>query len=248
MDIDYDIIKDFQTTSQLNQAVASMMIDEFQKPGLILLPLGKTFEEGIYPLVNEHFSYERINARDLINSQDTVISKSHSIHPELKLSHLDELIEGNVVFSETLRSTLPEPIKQCGNNFYPIDINNPEGFDRFIKSGSGPRVIFAGLGPDPGTAHIAFIGEDFINSSTAIVNLSQKAKESYNCQTAITIGTDIFRSAKLEKIIIVAKGEDKALSLRAGFQDPDTGLGYLIKHHKNKIQIFADHLVLQKHN
>ena len=248
MDIDYDIIKDFSTTSQLNQAVASMMIDEFQKPGLILLPLGKTFEEGIYPLVNEHFSYERINARDLINSQDTVIQKSHSIHPELKLSHLDELIEGNVIFSETLRSTLAEPIKQCGNNFYAIDVNNPEGFDRFIKSGSGPRVIFAGLGPDPGTAHIAFIGEDFINSSTAIVNLSQKAKETYNCQTAITIGTDIFRSAKLEKIIIVAKGEDKALSLQAGFQDPDTGLGYIIKHHKNKIQIFADQGVLKKYN
>ena len=153
-----------------------------------------------------------------------------------------------MIFSETLRSTLAEPIKQCGNNFYAIDVNNPEGFDRFIKSGSGPRVIFAGLGPDPGTAHIAFIGEDFINSSTAIVNLSQKAKETYNCQTAITIGTDIFRSAKLEKIVIVAKGEDKALSLQAGFQDPDTGLGYIIKHHKNKIQIFADQGVLKKYN
>ena len=101
-------------------------------------------------------------------------------------------------------------------------------------------MIFAGLGPDPGTAHIAFIGEDFINSSTAIVNLSEKARETYNCSTAITIGTDIFRSANLEKIIIVAKGTDKSSSLKAGFQDPDTGLGYIIKHHKNKVQIFAD--------
>jgi hypothetical protein len=221
------------------------MIQEFQKPGLILLPVGKTFEDGIYPLVNDYFNFERIQSRDLSSSQDTEILKNHQINPELKLSHLDELIAGNMIFSDNLKQSLSAPIKQCGNKFYPIDTNDLTAFDKFIKSEQGPRLILAGLGPDPSTAHVAFIGEDFINTSTTIVNLSSKAQETYDCTTAVTIGTDIFKSPNLEKIIIVAKGPDKSHSLQAGFQDPDTGLGHIIKHHKNKIQIFADQGALE---
>lgn len=245
MDIDFSIISDFETTAELDREVAGIMIAEFQKPGLILLPLGKTFEDGIYPLVNDHFATEKIRTQNLNDQEELLIAKDHKVHSNLRLSHLDELIDGNIVFAETLRTNLEAPIKQCGENFYPINVNDIDGFDRFIKAGSGPRVIFAGLGPDPGTAHIAFIGEDFINSSTTIVNLSTKAQESYACTTAVSIGTDIFRSGKLEQIIIVAKGADKAESIRAGFRDPDAGLGYLIKHHRDKLRIYADRAALR---
>ena len=91
---------------------------------------------------------------------------------------------------------------------------------------------------------MAFIGEDYINTTTAVVDLSSMAALEHNCSRAVTMGTDIFTYANLEAIIVVAKGESKTDPLQAAFADADTGLGYLIKHHTDKLKIYTDHQVL----
>ncbi len=228
------LVKSFDSTKELDAFIADLMITEFQKPGLILLPVGNTFEAadlynpGIYPTVNNYF-------------------QERKPHPELKLSHLDELIDAKrTSFSSRLRENLPDLINQMDDRFYAIDIDDIESFNRFVKQSGGPRLIFAGLGTDPNTAHIAFIGEDYINTVTAEVELSSMAATDHNCSRAVTIGTDIFAYNNLESIIVVAKGGSKADPLQAAFSDPDTGLGYLIQHHPDKLKIYTDHQVVSK--
>lgn len=241
------IIKSFKVTQSLDESVASILIAEFQKPGLILLPVGSTFEKGIYPLVNEYFNYEEYELRNVSNQDQVFKEKHHQVNPGLLLSHLDELVdEKKTRFSDLLRSSLKTVIDQLGENFYPIDIEKMDDFDRFIKRGGGPRVIVLGLGADPEIAHVAFIGEEFINSVTAEVELSESLAKNLNCKKAITIGTDIFDLNNLEKIILVVKGADKAESLAAAFDNSDTGLGFLIENHLNKLEIYADEPAMSK--
>jgi 6-phosphogluconolactonase/glucosamine-6-phosphate isomerase/deaminase len=227
------LVRSFDSTKELDAFIVELMITEFQKPGLILLPVGNTFEAadlynlGIYPKVNDYF-------------------KLYKPHSELKLSHLDELIDNmRTTFSSRLKQNLPDLIGPLEDSFYAINIDDMEGFDRFVKQCGGPRIIFAGLGTDPST-HVAFIGEDYINTTTAVVELSSMASLDHNCSRAVTIGTDIFNNASLEAIIVVAKGGSKADPLQAAFADADTGLGYLIKHHASKLKIYTDHEVMGK--
>lgn len=246
-----NLIKSFDSTKELDAFIAELMIAEFQKPGLILLPVGNTFEAadlynpGIYPQVNAYFKLSENVFYDDKNNEATKKLQRHKPHPELKLSHLDELINSKKTsFSSRLRKNLPDLIDQIDDSFYAIDIDNIDNFDRFVKRCGGPRMIFAGLGPDPSTAHVAFIGEDYINTTTAVVELSSVAALEHNCSSAVTMGTDIFAYASLEAIIVVAKGGSKADPLEAAFQDADTGLGYLIKHHAHKLKIYTDHQVI----
>lgn len=241
-----DLIKklvcDFQTENELNQFITNIFIEEFLKPGLILLPVGKTFETGIYPLIDKHFQAETLLSRDLHDSNEELVkAKQQYINPELYLSHIDELINNEKnTFANRLRNSLPNVISQANERFYAIDINSYEDFDRFVKIQGGPRLILMGLGEDDSTAHVAFIGEEFINTTTTMVNLSEKTSNSLKCSAAVTIGTDIFKFPSIEGLIVVAKGRSKAESLKAAFEGPDTGLGYLINNHRNKLKIYAD--------
>ncbi len=234
-----ELIHTSQTTYELEQHIASVMIDEFRRPGLILLPVGQTFESRIYPLVNNHFGLNEYEVNNELKASQ------HLIHPQLKISHLDELVDNDKTrFSKRLQDSLSNVMEQIGKNFFAIDIDNVDSFNQVLSS--GPRVIFLGLGSDPNNAHIAFIGEEFINSTTAIVNLSDSVSKEFNCKQGLTIGTDIFHHPALEQIIVVVIGENKAKSLETALQDPDTGLGYLITNHKNKLKIFADNSAIKR--
>lgn len=239
------LIKSFETCQELDEVVAELLINEFQKPGLILLPVGSTFEQGIYPKVNEYFKYEEIELRDTENQDPIFNEKHHLVSKDLKLTHLDEVIDKDSdKFATALKNSLPNVISQVKENFYEIDTEDVDAFDKFIKLGGGPRLIVFGLGSDPEIAHVAFIGEEFINSTTAQVKLSETLAKKLKSESAITIGTDIFKSANLERIIVVAKGKNKAKSLANAFNDPDTGLGYIIKNYSEKLKIYADHTAL----
>ncbi len=229
------LIRIFDTHIELDNFLAELLIAEFQKPGLILLPIGSTFEQGIYPQINSFFGVQN---KQNFNSEKLI---EISPHPELRISHLDELIlSPNMSFSDRLYMALPELLSRLGDNFYPINPKKLDSYDRWIKSNGGPRLIVLGLGEDPEKAHIAFMGEEYINTSTAIVKLGLTASAQHSCVEALSIGSDIFELPKLERIIVVAKGQAKQASLSAAFDDPDTGLGYLIKHHSSKLIIYAD--------
>ncbi|MCE2928502.1 MAG: hypothetical protein LW817_02600 [Candidatus Caenarcaniphilales bacterium] len=235
------IIKSFQTSKELEDTIIALLIEEFKKPGLILLPTGNTFEERIYKEVNKYFSLQN---HELLNSQT---QERQKVDSDLRISHLDELLDASRnTFSTQLINSLPSVIEQLSEDFFAINIDEIEAYDRFIFRAGGPRLIFLGLGADPSIAHVAFIGEEYINSSTAIVTLSEATAKMHNCTQALTVGTDIFKSNNLERIIIVAKGNGKAQSIEAGFKDPDTGLGYLLKHHRSKITIYADFQALSE--
>jgi len=231
------LIKSFQTLQELEDTIAELIITEMQQPGLILLPVGNTFENRIYNLVNKHFALEIDNLKTL----------HQKVNAKLRLSHLDELIDGDAQrFSKKLRFALANIIEQIADNFYAFDVDDIDAFDKFIKADGGPRVIFLGLGKDPENAHVAFIGEEYLNSDTAIVNLAPSTAEALKCKQGLTIGTDIFKSSNLEKIIVVASGKSKSEALESAFHDPDTGLGYLIAHHSSKLSIYADYEALSQ--
>lgn len=241
--LEQKLITSFDTVKELDEFIASLLIEEMQKPGLILLPVGNTFEAssnqspGIYPLVNQYFAS---GENQLYNSGEAIYKKqNHQVHPELKLSHLDELVDSSSSFASRLQEQLSNVVKQCKNNFFAIDTNNIESFEQFMKRARGPRLIVLGLGANPATAHVAFMGEEFINSAIEEIKLSKELAQAHGTETAITIGSDIFRSPALESIILVAKGRNKAKALAAAFKDPDTGLGYLIKHHADKLKIYT---------
>ena len=47
-------IHNCQTPAELDQHLTSLLlIEDFSKPGLVILPVGNTYETGIYPAVNE---------------------------------------------------------------------------------------------------------------------------------------------------------------------------------------------------
>ncbi len=242
--INKQILVEFNTRQELEKAVASLLIEDLQKPGLVVLPLGASYETCIYKLVNEFFTQSESLSMDLNRGDDTYIKQKRKIHPELRLTHLDELINAEKTFAEDLKNALPEPLKQAQENFYAIDTENLDDFDRFLKKNAGPRKIYCGLGRDPASAHIAFIGEEYVNNSTTIIELSPLTAKKHNTYKAATIGTDIFESANLEKIIVVAYGKEKAESLKAAFENPDTGLGYLIQNYSEKLEIYVDKEVL----
>lgn len=240
MNIQNHLLKEFSSVKELEETIASILIEEFQKPGLVILPVGSTFESRIYKLVNEFFSSSESLSIDLKTGDDTYIKQDRKTHPDLRLTHLDELIDAPNSFADDLKNALPEVMKQVGENFYAINTQELADFDRFWKLRGGPKTIFLGLGADPATAHIAFIGEEYVNNSTAVIELSPLAAKKHDTYQAATIGTDIFESANLEKIIVVAYGKEKAESLKAAFENPDTGLGYLIENHSEKLNIYLD--------
>ena len=199
------------------------------------MPTGATFENKIYPLVNQYYE-----------------GKTELLHPELYLTHLDELIteDESKLFAKAIESKLSNIVEALGDRFHPITISHAaykakdykktiQEYDRFVRQHQGPRLIYAGLGPDPKRAHIAFIGEEFINTTTEVIKLSREQKSKTSIEQAITVGTEIFASANLEEVRVVAIGENKTPSLKAGFEDPDTGLGWLISQ-GSKPQIYTN--------
>ncbi|MDD9898356.1 MAG: hypothetical protein OXU45_05070 [Candidatus Melainabacteria bacterium] len=240
MNLQQELIQSFDTTKELDQFIANLLIEEMQKPGLVMLPVGKTFEDGIYPQVNHYFSEDENRLRDEKDGSDIYREQHYQVHPQLSLTHLDELIDAKTSFGDRLASELKELVNQCGDRFYKINPDDIPNFERFIRSARGPRLIVLGLGADPNTAHVAFIGEDYINSSIDRVELTEALAAEHGCKQAVTIGTDIFRMPSIEAIIVVAKGKNKAKALAAAFDDPDTGLGYLIKYHADKLKIYTD--------
>ncbi len=229
---------------ELDKAVATELIEEFKQPGLILLASGKTFEGSIYKYVNEYYK----NNPKLIN-------------PELRLSHLDELIIPNTSymnleaelsaddprFSVAIRRALAAVTERVG--FFAIDTADIKSFATELYSNGGPRRIYMGLGADPNIAHVAFIGEaGYLNADITNVSLQGfdvRSKYRYRDKTireGLTIGTDLFALSGLAagSITVVVKGADKAASLKRACEDPDTGLGYLIANHPEKLRIIAD--------
>ncbi len=234
----------YADSRELDKAVATEMIAEFKEPGLILLASGNTFEGSIYNYVNEYFK----NNPKLLN-------------PDLRLSHLDELIipntsymeleanpsAGDPRFSVAIRRALTAVVEQTG--FFAIDTADIKSFETELYQGGGPRRIYMGLGADPNIAHIAFIGEGgYLNADITNVPLQGfdvRSKYRYCDKTireGLTIGTDLFglNSLGAGSITVVVKGADKAASLKRACEDPDTGLGYLIANHPTKLRIIAD--------
>ncbi len=238
-------IKSFFLAKEVDDFVVNLLFQEFKKPGLILLPSGNTFEETIYPRVDSMFAIDELNT---FNSSSQEINKKeirHKVNPGLTISHIDELIPESEIdiknkFAKAIKSKLPNLINQISGKFIAINVNDIEAFDKFLRQGGGPRLIFAGLGKNPEHAHFAFIGEDFINSQTCEIELSTEMKKEHKVSKAITIGTDILASTNLEKIYVVVKGEAKAAALKAALEDDTTGLGYVIANHASKLCILAD--------
>ena len=237
-------ITDFSTRKELEERLITELLSDIAQAGLLLLPVGATYEEGIYRKLNE----------ELYNKEDL-------IHPQLFISHLDELIledselEGEeknssliknpTLFSEILKNSLPNLIDKLGERFYSIDPNHPEDFERFIHQRGGARVIYLGLGADPSTAHVAFIGEDYINREISRVELAELSSNKLGVKQAVTIGTDVFNTSSLAKIVITITGEEKTEAFKAAMENPDTGLGYLLNNHLENLHIFCDHLFAQ---
>ena len=243
------IIKSFFLEKELDDYVINLLYQEFLKPGLILLPSGNTFEQNIYPQLDSIFSsteFQTFNPK----AQDTKIHQlKKKTNSGLMLSHLDELIPDEASgdkhrFANAIKFKIPNILFQLKIIFKEIDINDTEGFRQYLKS-TGPRLIFAGLGADPNHSHFAFIGEEFINTETTKITLSEKIQEVHNCKEAITIGTDILKLNSLEKIYVVVKGASKAESLKAAFEDDTTGLGYVIANHADKLCIITDSKALE---
>lgn len=226
-------IHNSQTSIELDKTVCSLLLEDFSKPGLVILPVGKTYEEGIYTLVNEN-----------------LIGKNNLVHPKLYISHLDELVLKEDTqrknFATNLKEALPELISKLKNEFYEIDIKNPEAYQQFLNIHSGARAIYLGLGADPSTAHIAFIGEEYLNREISEIFLSETTAEKLSVEKAVTVGTDIFESSSLERIILTIKGASKVDSFLAALIDNDTGLGYLLEKHLTKLEIYTDHEFAQE--
>ena len=215
------IKKIFKTRDDLEEFVSKELIEEFQKPGFILLPAGRTFETEIYPMVEEYFS-----------------KHPDKINPKLKLSHLDERItdKKEYLFSEGIKNALPS----LQDNFNAIDPCDLVAFEKLLKENGGPSLIYLGLGSDSSRAHVAYIGEEYINERTAKVILSEAIRPEPSVSQALTIGMDVFEAENLESIRVVAIGEEKAESLKAGFSNVNTGLGALLDKYSSKCTILAD--------
>ena len=247
--MDTSFIKSFFLEKELDDFVVNLIFEEFQKPGLILLPSGNTFEKSIYPRVDELFSQEEYNTFDSRVQDTKTHSKQNQVNKDLKLSHLDELIptqitQGVHLFANAIKESLPNVMSQLSEDFYEIDIKDSQAFFDYLRL-NAPRVMFMGLGSDPVHAHVAFIGEEFINTDISKITLSEALQETHQAKHAITIGTDLFQSNSLEHIYVVAKGETKAESIQAALEDDTTGLGYLIANHKDKLSVFADNEALK---
>lgn len=239
-------ITNFSTRKELEDHLVTELLADIAQPGLLLLPVGATYEEVIYSKLNEE-----------------LYAKDDLIHPKLFVSHLDELIletpkleekqqqqnssliKTPTLFSEILKNSLPNLIDKLDERFYSIDPNHPEDFERFIHQRGGARVIYLGLGADPSTAHVAFIGEDYINREISIVELAELSSSKLGVKQAVTIGTDVFKTPSLTKIVITIIGEEKTEAFKAAMENPDTGLGYLLNNHLENLHIFCDHLFAQ---
>ena len=221
-------ITNFSTHKELEQHLVSELLLDISKPGLLLLPVGATYEEKIYPKLNQVLDGE-----------------SERINTQLYISHLDELISSPKLFSDILKENLANLIDPIKDRFYPIDIEKPADFERFIHQRGGARAIYLGLGADPSTAHVAFIGEEYINREITIVDLGESSAQKLGVKQALTIGTDVFNSSSLERIVITISGEGKSEAFKAALENPDTGLGFLLKNHLEKLHIFCDHLFIQ---
>lgn len=127
-----DIIKDFFLKTELEDFVANLLFEEFLKPGLILLPSGNTFEESIYPKVNDFFAETQFQAFNVATQETKTKEIKKQVHPKLKLSHLDELVTENnsKPFAEAIQTKL---FNICQNNFTEIDTRRLEDFDEFLK-------------------------------------------------------------------------------------------------------------------
>ncbi|MEB3316109.1 MAG: hypothetical protein VKK32_07860 [Candidatus Melainabacteria bacterium] len=237
-------ITNFATRKELEDHLVTELLADIAQPGLLLLPVGATYEEVIYSKLNEE-----------------LYAKDDLIHPKLFVSHLDEiiletseleeeeknssLIKNPTLFSEILKNSLPNLIDKLGERFYSINTDHPEDFERFIHQRGGARVIYLGLGADPSTAHIAFIGEDYINREISTVELAELSSSKLGVKQAVTIGTDVFNTSSLTKIVITIIGEEKTEAFKAAMENPDTGLGYLLNNHLENLHIFCDHLFAQ---
>lgn len=201
--------------------MAEDIIAEMQKPGLILLAAGKTYQTEIYPIVDKFFQ-----------------ENPEKINVGAKFSPVDERVtdDPSLRFSNSIAAALPS----VADKIYQIDPEQPKAFDDFVKAGGGPRIIYFGLGVDPKRAHVAFIGEESLNATTEIVNLSEIEQPNDQVTKALTIGTDIFDLANLTAIRVVVSGAEKAESLKQGLEDPKTGLGYVVAKYPEKLEIFAD--------
>lgn len=232
------IIKSFDTKLELENYIVLDMIQEFSKPGLVLLPAGRTFETEIYPMLNEHYQKESLGNELNPEAEKLVLDRTAQVHNELRLTSVDERLteDPEFLFGESIKKAL----SNLADKFTPINPQDLEGFDRFIKAKGGPRLIYFGLGSDPSRAHVAYIGEDFVNSTTAIIQLSEAAIPNPKIDQALTIGTDIFDCENLEAIRVVVIGESKAESLLASFNDADTGLGFLLANHAHKLSLYCD--------
>ncbi|MFM7457811.1 MAG: hypothetical protein ACKO3R_04015 [bacterium] len=242
-------ITNFSTRKELEDHLVTELLADIAQPGLLLLPVGATYEEVIYSKLNEE-----------------LYAKDDLINPNLFVSHLDEIILENAeievrqqcheeqdsslvktptLFSEILKSSLPNLVDKLGERFYSIDTRHPEDFERFIHQRGGARAIYLGLGEDPSTAHVAFIGEDYINREISTVELAELSSSKLGVKQAVTIGTDVFKTPSLTKIVITITGEEKTEAFKAAMENPDTGLGYLLSNHLEILHIFCDHLFAQ---
>jgi hypothetical protein len=217
-----DNIHNYDSLKELEEQLAAEIIQDLSRPGSILLPVGNTYKE-IFKKINAHF-------RDLNNSP----------HQQAFLSHVDELYPNQShSFSAELEADLSELVKKLDTRFIKIDPAQPAKFEKFIQD-KPPKKIYLGLGKNPENAHLAFIGESYVNNSAAIVELSKEVKEQFKVEQAYTIGTDIFKTKSLVAIIVVAIGKAKAESILYGHSNDETGLGYVFKHYADILQLRID--------
>ncbi len=209
----------FQSTGGLDQAVSQMLAKEIMKPGLIILPADSTHgdEEGkpkgqIYSKLNDQ------------------IKNGLQVNSNLKVTHMDELDLGadklkNEGFAHSLKGWLPNLVQKLDSRFNTLNPQDISAYDAFIEEAGGPRVIVGGVGAEV-PPHIAYIGEEqdsksepVINQETKKIELREEEAKRRGVKHAATMGMGEFEKDSLEKVIITAKGERKAASIKYALKE-----------------------------
>lgn len=181
------------------------------------------------------------------------------ISPDLYLKNLDELDPKSIIdkkrifpngkpyepFRDIIVNDLDFPIQQIGARWKPLNPNKPERYILEMPKKRLPSFAFVGLGAGPKGAHVAYFGEDGnIFETTTRIKLGEEEAQRRNVTHAFSMGADSL--LKIDHITVTVKESRKMASLIAAFEDaqqpgpPKTGLGWLIRHRSEHINIVAD--------
>jgi hypothetical protein len=209
------VINVFDNTNSLNRSVAQLINQEMQKGGLVVLPADSTHGNEAGKPPGEIFSF-----------LDNLIAKTE-INKKLKVTHMDELENGNTKFADNLKKWLPNLIEQLKKRFHAINPKNFEAYKTLMAK--GPRVIVGGIGAAT-PPHIAYIGEEqnpntgkqVLNPEPRRIKLRAEESERRACTHAFTMGMKSFdpiQNPNLQTVILTAKGSRKIDAVKHALQE-----------------------------